>query len=457
MATPITFSGFNQIDFNVILNAVMTQESQPLVALQTQQTTLQTTNSNYGLLASKLDALSTATDALSKQSSLVTYAAASSDSNAVGVSASSSAVAGSYDVVVNALAASQISVTTSTAADANTTIVATGGTITIGSATISVSGPVTLQGLRDTINADPNSPAAASIVQTAPGAYRLVLTGKSSGASNSFTIQSALTGSTVAFADFDNDGTSGDTASDVTVQASDASLLVNNIAITSTSNSVQDAVPGVTLTLRQKDPTKTVAVTVAQDNDAVADRVQTFINAFNDLVKFADDQAAAAKSGKAGTLANDPVLKSVRNELRTALSAVHGTGAFKTLAEVGIGFTRTGQLTLDKTALITSLESDPASVNDLFANSTTGAFKAMGTLIDDYTSAGGFVFSAKSRISDELSRLGRRIDDFTVRLAQRRAALQKEYTAADLAMTRLNAQKSALASFGADLSTSQGA
>ena len=95
MATPITFSGFNQIDFNVILNAVMTQESQPLVALQTQQTTLQTTNSNYGQLASKLDALSTATDALSKQSSLVTYAAASSDSNAVGVSASSSAVAGS--------------------------------------------------------------------------------------------------------------------------------------------------------------------------------------------------------------------------------------------------------------------------------------------------------------------------------------------------------------------------
>ena len=161
MATPITFSGFNQIDFNVILNAVMTQESQPLVALQTRQTTLQTTNSNYGQLASKLDALSTATDALSKQSSLVTYAAASSDSNAVGVSASSSAVAGSYDVVVTALAASQISVTTSTAADANTTIVATGGTITIGSATISVSGPVTLQGLRDTINADPNSPAAA--------------------------------------------------------------------------------------------------------------------------------------------------------------------------------------------------------------------------------------------------------------------------------------------------------
>ena len=200
------------------------------MALQTQQTTLQTTNSNYGLLASKLDALSTATDALSTQSSLVTYAAASSDSNAVGVSASSSGrgrfVRRGRD---RARGIARSGSPHSTAADANTTIVATGGDHHDWAAPRELErqrARVTLQGLRDTINADPNSPAAASIVQTAPGAYRLVLTGKNSGVSNSFTIQSALTGSTVAFADFDNDGTIGrHRLGRERCRASDASLL----------------------------------------------------------------------------------------------------------------------------------------------------------------------------------------------------------------------------------------
>ena len=100
MGSGITFSGFNDIDFNVILNAIMTQESQPLTELQTRQRTLQATDTAYTQLATKLDALRSAASNLSSSSSLVTYSASSSDAAALTASAGSGATPGRYEVVV---------------------------------------------------------------------------------------------------------------------------------------------------------------------------------------------------------------------------------------------------------------------------------------------------------------------------------------------------------------------
>src|SRR6476659_6965665 len=104
MGSPITFSGFNQIDFNVVLNAIMTQESAPLKALQAHQLDLQATDTTYGQLATKLDALRSASGALSSATTFNAYAATSSDTAALTVSASTGALPGRYEVKINELA-----------------------------------------------------------------------------------------------------------------------------------------------------------------------------------------------------------------------------------------------------------------------------------------------------------------------------------------------------------------
>lgn len=454
MGSPITFSGFNQIDFNVVLNAIMQQESAPLQALQARQSQLRATDSTYGQLASKLDSLRTASDALSDASTLTTYAATSSDTAALTVSASSEATAGRYEVTVNELARAQVTVSNTFSPDTDTTIVATGGSLTIGAEQIAIAGPVTLKALAAAINADANSPASASIVATEPGKYRLVLTSKNTGEANAFTITNQLTAAAITFADADGNNISGDSASDNAVNATNASLLINNIAVTSTTNTLTDAIPGVTLTLLQKDPAKTVVVSVARDDDALADRVATFVESFNDLVKFADAQATASNNGTAGAIGRDSVLRGLRGALRNALLGAHGSAAFTRLAEVGLGFTRTGELTLDRSALTSALDANPAALQSLFADTSTGAFTAVNSLIDDYTDAGGFLPDARTRLSDEISRVGRQMDDMSARLAVRRAALQQEFTAADEAMARLNSQKSSLSSISSDLFSS---
>ena len=50
MSTPITFSGYNNIDFNTVVNALMQQASVPLTSLETQQKNLQSQASKYDTL-----------------------------------------------------------------------------------------------------------------------------------------------------------------------------------------------------------------------------------------------------------------------------------------------------------------------------------------------------------------------------------------------------------------------
>jgi flagellar hook-associated protein 2 len=451
MGSPITFSGFNNIDFSVILNAIMTQESQPLTALQTRQKTLQTTDSNYTELASKLGTLQSAASALSNASSVVHYAATSSDSSAISVSGSGSAVPGQYEVIVNELARTQVTASSSTSPDTNTTIVANGGSLTIGGVVVAVTGPVTLAELAAQVNANSAVPASASIVETSPGAYRLVLTSKETGEDGAFLVQNALGSSSVTFTDTDGDGTTGNSIEDHAAQATNASVLINSVAVTSNSNTLDSGIPGVTVQLQEKDPARTLLVTVDRDNDDLAERIGTFITAYNDVVAFANEQAAATGKGTAGALGRDALLRALRSQLRETLSGAHGSGTFTKLAEVGIGFTRTGELSLDRGLLDEALTNSPSNVVSLFADSSTGAFGAVDTIIDEYINSGGFVPDARSRISDELSRLTQRMDDMTARLAVRRQMLQQQFTAADLAMTRLNSQSSALSSFSSNL------
>jgi len=453
VASSVTFGGFNSIDFGYILNAVMAQERQPLTALETRKTTLQSQNSAFGTLAGKLSALGSAADKLKELGSLSTLGATSSDSG-VGVTATSGTIPGSYEIVVSELARAQVTASQSTFA-ATSDVVGTGGSITLTPAsgdpvTISLTGSTTLEGLAALINDEEDSPATASIVQVSTGTYKLVLTARETGVANAFTISSALTGgSGVAFTDTDSDGVSGDSALDNAQSAVNAALTVSGLPVSSAANTVEDVVPGVTLKLLKKQPTTTVTVSVSRDVDKAAEVVKSFITAYNNLVSFMREQETAAVSGKA-SIARDPLLRSLKDNIRDATLATYGSGSFTALPQVGIGFDRDGKMTLDTEVFERSMSSSPGDVQRLFSGTdgTGGAFGRLSQLIDQYTDSGGLVASLRERIDDQVSTLTTRISDMEAQLEVRRAALQQEYIAADLAMTRLKNQSSSLQSIG---------
>ncbi len=454
MGSPVTLSGFNNIDFNLILTSIMRQESQPLEALQSRQASLQSRANSFGLLATRVATLQSAAAKLARATDLASFKATSSDASAVSVSATSSAIAGRYDVVVNELARAQVTASNTVAPDADTTIVASGGSLSIGGVTVTLTGAVTLRQLADAINATSNPPARASVVQSGPSSYRLVLSAAATGVASAFTVTNSLTGgSGIAFTDTDSDGVSGDDAADNAVQASNADLLVNNIQVTSSSNTIDSAIPGVTITAFKKNPAATVVVDVATDSTALKDKVKSFIGSYNDLVKFATDQAAAAGRGDQASIGRDPLLSQIRNQLRGTLTSEYTTsGAFTALAQVGIEFTRQGTLELNE-ATFSAVAANTTELARLFSGTTAmpGAFASLDTLLDTYAQSSGLLPGARKQLTDQASRLSDSIAKMQERLATRRAALQREFTAADAAISQLKNQSGSLASFGASL------
>lgn len=454
MSSPITFSGANGIDFNQILTIIMTQESQPLQALQTRQAALQSKANTFGTLTTRAVALQQAAARLADTSQLSGFTATSNNTSALTVSATSSAMPGRYDVVVNELARAQVTASTTAAPDPDT-VVASGGTITVGGVTVTLSGSTTLRQLADAINATGNPPARASVVQSGPSSYRLVLSARETGEANAFTVTNNLTGGTgIAFGDADSDGISGDSAADNAVQASNASLLVNNIPITSTTNTIASAIPGVTITAFQANPATTIAVDVATDTAGLKTKVSDFVTAYNEFHQFVLDQGASAARGDRSSIGRDPLLRQLKDQIRSSLVGQYATGgAFSALAQVGVGFTRSGTMELNDTMLTESIANGTLDLERLFAGTagTPGVFAALDTQVDAFTQADGLIPGARKQMTDQASRLTDSMAAMQDRLAIRRAALQREFIAADAAMSQLQGQTGSLAQFGSTL------
>lgn len=453
MSSPITFSGFNSIDFNSILNIIITSERAPMTALETQKSSLNSQGTAWTSLASKLGALKSSLDTLTDSEGFSPFTVASGDDTAVGVSTTTGGVAGTYEVVVSELARAQVMASSTTFSSADEAI-ATGGSISVallGNPPVQIpptalSGSMSVRQFADAINSQQDSPVSASVVQAAPGQYRLVLTGRNAGTANAFTVTSSLTGGKgLAFADTDNNGVYGDSTEDLSVSATNAALTVNNIPITSTTNDVEDAIPGVTLSLSKKDPTKKVLVELTESSDAAQKELQSFVSAYNDLMKFLNDQNTDAANGKS-TIARDGMVRSLKAQLRTVMQAEYTEGGsdYSRLSTAGVEFEQTGTIKINKARLSEALKGSSTSVSSLF----DAAFKAVKAQVDDYAKSGGLIQNAKNRLKDQILKIDRRLESMQLQLDLRRQALQQEFTAADNLMTQLKGQSSSLQALG---------
>ncbi len=451
MSTPITFSGFNNIDFNVVLQGLMQQASQPLNVLQSRQKALETQVTRFDALTSRISALQSAAETLGAADSVATMAGRSSDSAAVAISTGVDAAAGHYDVVVNELARAQVTASTSIAPDSDTTVVAGSGTLTIGGVAVAVTGDMTLQDLATAINGTDGIGVSAAVVKTGDTSYRLALTSLSTGVANAFTVVNSLSGGIgVAFGDFDNNGTSGDSIEDNSVAASDASILINNIAASSSSNEFADVVPGVTLTILKKDPATTLSLDVSPDSAALEAKIEDFVSAYNAMATFFTEQRTAAAAGDAASIGRDPLLRQLRNSLRTELLGPHGAETVTRLAEVGVEFTQAGTIELDTARFREVIGDNGDEVRRLFADAG-GVFPAVDTLLTEYIGSTGFISSIKDRLNTQIDAMDQQIASMQSRLALQREMLARQFTEADTVMSRLRNQSGSLASIGSGL------
>ena len=376
------------LDVNGIISQLMALERQPLAVLSAKEAKYQAQLSAYGSLKGALSSFQSAVAALATPAKFSAATASLVDTTVATATASSAAVAGSYAVEVKTLAQAHKLKSASFAATSTTV---GSGTLTIqfgkyeldGSFTLNpdkAAGTVTinssqssLAGVRDAINAA-NVGVLASIINDGSG-NRLVVASKDTGVANALKI-------TVAdddLANTDNAGlsqlaydasTGGTTNLTQTVAAQNAAVVIDGITITKASNTLSDAIEGVTLNLLKANTPGTTTLTVARDTAGIQAAVQSFVKAYNDLSKTITDLTKYdAANKKASTLTGEATVRSVQTRLRTLFNTTLATagGGLSSLPEIGITFQKDGTLKLDSTRLSAVLSDSTKDVSTLFA------------------------------------------------------------------------------------------
>jgi flagellar hook-associated protein 2 len=411
MAT-VGSTGSSMIDVPTIVSQLMTVERRPLTALQTKQSSYQSKLSAYGAMQSAISTFQTAVSSLASTSNFKSTTASSSNTSVLTATATSSSTIGSHSINVSQIAQSQKLVaagqTTTTAAIGVGTLSFDFGTISGGTlntntglytgASFANSGAGTktvtidsthnsLQGIRDAINAA-GIGITASIINDGSGTpYRLALSSSSTGAASSMKI--SVTGD-AALSNLLSYDASGTQNLSQTAAAQDAKLTIDGVAISRSTNTVANAIEGVSLSLLAPS-TSAVTLDVARDTTSVVSQVQSFATAFNTLNSKLSSATAYAtgNSTSASVLQGDSMLRSFQTQVRNILSSSVGTtGSYQSLSSIGVSFQRDGSLQVDTTKLTAAINSSATDVAAVFANT--------GNATDSLVSYSGATTATKS-------------------------------------------------------------
>ncbi|KAI5916106.1 flagellar filament capping protein FliD [Thauera sp. 2A1] len=423
------------LDVGSIVSQLMAVERQPLTRLQDQQKSYQSKLSAFGQLQSAMSKLQDAAATLAKSSTFSATTANAGDTKAFTVTSTASAQTGSYNLEVTQLARAQRTATSATVAPD----LAGGGslTITLGSGTpktVNLEDGATLQDLRDAINAA-DAGVSAQIVNNGT-VNQLVISSKETGAANAFKLEG--TGGLSAFS-FDPAAPAGDMVS--VQQARDAKLSIDGLAITRSSNTVSDAIDGVTLTLVKPTDGET-AVTVARDDDTAKKAIDDFAKAYNDLNSLIRSQTSYdAATKKAGTLNGDASVRSIQGQLRSVFTnPMAGLSGATMLSQVGISFKTDGSMSVDSKKLAEALADPSKKIGELFAGNGTvdGVAKTLETRIKDMLGTDGLLSARTEGINRTIKSFDSRIDTLEVRLEKVQARYSAQFTALDATMSSLN-------------------
>lgn len=389
----------SNLDVNTIISQLMALERRPVTALDRKEATFQAQLSAYGSVKGAVSSFQGAMSSLASLSRFQGYTANSTDASIVAAGAANSAVAGSYSIEVTALAQAQkltavgqASTTDAIGSGATTTLTFDFGTVSGGSfnsttgvytgaafagngagtKTVTIdSTNNTLAGIREAINNAQIGVTATIINDGDASPYRLVLTENSTGKDQSIKISVSGDAAVSTLLAHDPAGTQNLSE---TITAQNAAFKVDGIAISKASNTVTDAIPGVSLILQKTNSGSPIKVNVTQDTTQITSAVNAFVKAYNDVNRTLSDLSAYDASTKKGAILNgDATVRSLQSQIRSTLgSALTGlTGSYTTLSQIGVSFQKDGTMAVDAAKLQSAIDSNPRSIGELFAASGT--------------------------------------------------------------------------------------
>lgn len=455
------------LDVKSIVTQLVALERQPITQLQTKGSTLQTKLSAYGQIKSSLASLDDASTALMDATTWNARTFASNIPSSIAGSATASALASSFSVQVTALAQVQsiksnpLTSGAGLGSDGRLDIQVgqwSGSTFNGGTnATLSISvfSTDTLSDIAIKINSA--GTGVSAVVVTSAGQDRLLIRGNATGDAAGFQIRAYDSTSTevtdgitgvgkLAYAYNGGGASPGFYGMAQTQAAQNSAITIDGIPVSSATNSVSDAVPGVTLNLLATTATA-AQVTVGLDKEVIKTKLEAFRTAYNNIrTKLAEYVKYDPGTKASGPLQGDSTAVGIQSMLRDLAAASGPTGStISRLSDLGLQMQRDGTLTSNTAKLDAALQ-NPSNVQAFLTYSsgtasTDGIARRLRDFARGANSVDGNVTGRNTALQAAISRNAKEIDSMTARVARTEASLYKQYA-------RLDANLGTLTSLG---------
>lgn len=449
-------AGGSVIDVNSLVSQLVTATRAGQDATISKQTQAATTQiSAIGTLKSALSTFQDSLSAIDTVSAFNAATATSSDPTVFTATAGSDAQPGSYSVTVSQLASAQQLVSKPFLGGGSANVGTGTLQVSLGGASFSLnldSTNNTVAGLASAINTAAGNPGVVATVITGTDGAHLVLSSAQTGASNTIRMTETDGGTGLSAVTYDPTNAVNYTEN---AKAQDAQFNISGIPHTSPSNTVSDALNGITLTLKAVSAIGSGAtpapvstqLSVASDTDAITTNVGAFVDAYNAMVKAIQPLGSYDQTTQtAGPMLGDATLSGVQNDMRKALYSLVNTGSstYSSLASVGITTNKDGSLSLNKTKFQTALASAPTAVTQLFAG-TKGVAATLEARINTELGSGGAIDARSKTLIKQEKALTDQTNKLNDQMTALAASLRQQYS-------HLNTLLSSLQSMSAYLS-----
>ncbi len=378
--------------------------------------------------------------------------ATSSDESVATVSSSNLANTGNYEIAVNQLAKAG-SFSFSSRFLSNSSLLASDMTgsdtinITVGDKTtsITVNNSTTVESFVEQFNSN-SSNAKASLINVGSSStpqYALMINSNNSGTQEGTILIEV--GESITNANASLDPVVGTLS-----QAQDANLSIAGLAdnIQRSSNTISDLIPGLTLKLSSTG-TANLATTISTED--TAEKVQNFVDAFNDVVSYIKENDAISTETDGddlkityGSLSNTSLDENILSKIKESLRGTRTSGgSVNILAEMGITTKRDGTLNFDTNTFEEALNKDSSSVEKLLT-SLGDEFGAVDGTIAKFTRYNGLIDQGITNFSNRIKTANNKISSYKSYLSKYEERLTTKYANLESLISKLNSQQTAL-------------
>ncbi len=428
---PLRFSGVSSYsaDFQKILERTVAIGAQPINALQRDQTNLLQQRALAVGLQTSAAGLNTAIKGLADVGQSRAVGGSSSNSSKVTIGSVTAKTPATYTISeITSLARSASATSAGYAASTAGTVSAT-GSVRLGFAGTDYDIALTpeentLAGLRDKIN-NLGLGVTASILTTGSGStpYYLSLTSTTAGEKPITLVDDPTGANTDLLVTKDN--------------GSNANFKINGVAVSKSSNLVNDVVSGVTFTLTGTTAVnETVSLTLSSNRNTLATRLESFVSAYNGTLDQVDSQIGSA----AGLLTGSFIVRETSGLLRQ-ISGYEGTGNIKSLPSLGVTFGRDGKGTFDRAVFDGLNESDLQNAFAFFGTSSTGFGSLQSKVSQISDPVTGLIANETARMDETDKRLAKQVETLTTRLELMQRVAAERLQAVDAILGSLDSQK----------------